>query len=542
MPNEHTHLLTNGSAKDTAQDGASTPQVPRSLRLGTDLTLRERWALLAGCFLAAFLATVDVTIVAALVQVISADFHASERAGWLGTAFLLANITFTPLYGRLCDILGRRLANASAIALFTAGTVLCTVATTMNGLIIGRFVAGIGGGGIQTTLAVIISDLFSLRERALVSSIGSFLWAFGGACGGPIGGILSDWLGWRSAFGFQVPLLLLALVTNFKLLNYDVEHARQGESMREKLKRIDSLGCFSLFITCASTLTVLSLRNTDGRSWSDVRVLASTAVAAVAFVAFFVVEAFYATEPILPLAVFKRRIPFFTMMTTLSVAICNFAVMYNLPLYFLTVEGTSASEAGEHLLFNSAGNAVGGIAAGITLHKTGLYRVPAAVLGLGGILGVMLVFGLTPASPVILKWLGIVPMGFSFIFMLNSTLTALLAFAHPGQVTGVGVSSAILQSALHAALSSRIVGPGSAKIIERIRKDSSVISSLPEHLQQAARDSYASALRSVFAFCAVFAFLAWLSCIFIPQLDLDKAHRPATNEADRERQDEPRDR
>ncbi|KAM0786790.1 hypothetical protein ACM66B_002224 [Microbotryomycetes sp. NB124-2] len=543
QPDERTRLLDHDPSKNTQQRHSSDStfvEPSHALRLGTDLSKPEKWTLLAGCFLAAFLGTLDVTIVAALVQVISADFKASERAGWLGTSFLLANITFTPLYGRLCDILGRRGANASAITLFTVGTVLCTVAPTMNVLLIGRFVAGIGGGGMQTTLAVIISDLFPLRERALVSSVGGLLWSLGGALGAPIGGVLSDYLGWRSAFAFQVPLLLLALGLNLKFLTYDVETARKGESLSDKLKRIDSFGCLTLFVACASFLVTLSLRNTDNRPWTDGAVITSTVFALTALVAFILVEAFYSPEPILPLSMFKRRIPFFVMANTLTVAVCNFAMMYNLPLYFLTVESTSASEAGGHLLFNSAGNAVGGFIAGVVLHKTGKYRLPAAVFGLGGVLGVALVASLTPESPAVIKWLGVVPMGFAFIFMLNSTLTALLAATHPsqvatvtgalwlfrtaGQVTGVGVSAAILQSVLDAALSSRIVGPGSAKIIARIRSDSSVIPSLPAAWQQAAKDSYAVALRSVFAFCGVFAFLAWLSCVFIPQLDLDNAH------------------
>ncbi|KAK4057508.1 hypothetical protein OIO90_001577 [Microbotryomycetes sp. JL221] len=541
---ERTRLLQTPQA-------SSLPNVAR--RTGLDLEKREKWSLLAGCLLAAFLGTIDVTIVAALVQVISADFGASERAGWLGTSFLLANITFTPLYGRLCDILGRRGANASAITCFLVGTVLCTVAPTMNVLLLGRFIAGIGGGGMQTTLAVVISDLFPLRERALVSSIGGFLWALGGALGGPIGGILSDWLGWRSAFAFQIPLLALSLLSNLKLLNYDVSNARKGETLRDKLKRVDFLGCLSLFISCAAALTSLSLRNTQNFPWSHPLVIVLTVTAVIAIIAFFVVEARVAQEPILPLGIFKRRIPLFVMVTTFTVAVCNFAMMYNLPLYFLTVEGTSASEAGEHLLFNSIGNAVGGFAAGILLHKTGKYRLPAAVLGLGGVLGVGLVASLTPESSVFVKWFGVVPMGFAFIFMLNSTLTALLACTHPsqvatvtgalwlfrtaGQVSGVAVSAAILQTTLGIALNNKITGHGAKHIIERIRRDSSIIATLPASVQQAARDSYAVALKSVFAFCAVFAFLAWLSCIFIPQLDLDNPVAHAKPSQDLEQDD-----
>lgn len=129
------------------------------------------------------------TIVASLVNPIAASFNESQNASYLGTAFLLANIvrflrslpdhpsllslfppytclalifrrtnadtvpskTFTPLYGRLCDIIGRRAANGLALSLFTLGTVLCAFAPTLKWLILARFVAGAGGGGINMT-------------------------------------------------------------------------------------------------------------------------------------------------------------------------------------------------------------------------------------------------------------------------------------------------------------------------------------------------------------------------------------------------------
>lgn len=83
-----------------------------------------------------------MTICATLLSPIASSFHASHQASWLGTSFLLSNITFTPLYGRLCGILGRRLANASAISLFTLGTLFCAIAPSMKYLILARFIGG----------------------------------------------------------------------------------------------------------------------------------------------------------------------------------------------------------------------------------------------------------------------------------------------------------------------------------------------------------------------------------------------------------------
>lgn len=74
---------------------------------------------------------------------------------------------------------------------------------------------------------------------------------------------MTDAFGWRAAFGFQVPLLALALASGLRNLNYPVVGAREGESTPEKLRRIDFAGCGLIFLSCGSFLVSLSLRNNE---------------------------------------------------------------------------------------------------------------------------------------------------------------------------------------------------------------------------------------------------------------------------------------
>lgn len=66
--------------------------------------------------------------------------HRASKCSWLGTSYLLSTATFTPLYGRLADIMGRRGAALLACSLFTVGTAICGLAPSMMSLIIGRLV------------------------------------------------------------------------------------------------------------------------------------------------------------------------------------------------------------------------------------------------------------------------------------------------------------------------------------------------------------------------------------------------------------------
>jgi MFS family permease len=87
------------------------------------------------------------TIVATLLSPIGAHFNRSNQSSYIGTAYLLSVCCFTPLYGRLSDILGRKGAMLLALSLFGSGTLLCGIAPSMEVLIAARAIAGMGGGG-----------------------------------------------------------------------------------------------------------------------------------------------------------------------------------------------------------------------------------------------------------------------------------------------------------------------------------------------------------------------------------------------------------
>jgi MFS family permease len=113
-----------------------------ALPLPSELSTSRKTLILGALWLSVFLGAADTTCVATLVTSISSSFQASNQASWLGTSYLLTLAAFTPTYGRLCDIYGRRIANTIALILFGVGTLGCGVAPSMNWLIVARCVAG----------------------------------------------------------------------------------------------------------------------------------------------------------------------------------------------------------------------------------------------------------------------------------------------------------------------------------------------------------------------------------------------------------------
>lgn len=104
---------------------------------------------------AVFLMAIDVyfpnpnhfqfSIVSTAIPAIAQEFQNLSEISWVGTGFFITMTAFTPIFGSLCDVLGRKPAFLVAIGLFEIGSFICGIATTMKVLIIGRLVAGIGG-------------------------------------------------------------------------------------------------------------------------------------------------------------------------------------------------------------------------------------------------------------------------------------------------------------------------------------------------------------------------------------------------------------
>ncbi|KAG1819841.1 major facilitator superfamily domain-containing protein [Suillus subaureus] len=526
MATERDPLIVNG--RNSIQDHRP-PSGPR------DISRSTRYGILVGLWSATFLSSLNTTLVATLLPSISSDFNKSHEASWLGTSYLLAVCTFTPLYGRLCNIMGRRGANQLAVCITAVGTLLCGFSTNMWMLVAARFLSGMGGGGIVTTCTITTSDMYSMRSRGLAQGVQSVFNGLGMGLGGPIGGLISDRFGWRWAFLIQMPLFVLSLA----LTTYNLRYVTPGKSRNTKdvLKRIDYGGSFSLLLSVGSCLVFLSMKYNEDLPWSDRWVYVPLALACIFSVVFILVELLVAQEPIMAPFLLKQKVPVLVGANNFLVALCNFTVMYFFPTWFQTVALTSASTAGLHLMPNSVCMSAGSLFAGWMMHRTGKYKLINLIFGFFPFIGITLITLMREDSGPLQMWLSIVPLGFGNAVVLQTNLVALLAhlpesamavgtgfgqvFRGMGQVGGVAISSALFQYKLDYELRSRIHGDGAAEIVSQIRHSTTLVGGLPPDLQRAARESYAISLRAVFTLAACSTLLAYLVRLPIPEKDLD---------------------
>ncbi|KAF9009700.1 vacuolar amino acid permease [Cyathus striatus] len=513
-----------------------------------EISRSTRYGILAGVWMGTFLSALNQTLVPTMLASISSDFNKSNQASWLGTSYLLATCTFTPLYGRLCNVLGRRGANHTALIFACAGVMLCGFSTNMEMLIAARFLSGIGGGGLMTTSSIIVSDMYSMRSRGLTQGVASVFNGLGLGLGGPFGGVITDWMGWRWAFLLQLPIY----VASFCLTSYNLRYVTpgKGKSAKEVLKRIDYGGSGTLMITVASILLLLSGRYNEGLPWSTPSVIASAVSACVFAVAFVVIELFVAPEPVLAPFLLRQKIPVLVGMSNFLVAICNFSIMYFFPMWFQTVLLTNAATAGLHLLPNSISMSTGSLFAGWMMHTTGRYKKINLIFGIFPFVAAILIYHMREDSGPIQSWFSIIPLGFGNAVVLQTMLVALLAhvpehymavatgfgqlFRGVGQVGGVAISSAIFQSLLDSELRKRIHTPDAEELILRIRQSARLVATLPPDLQRSARDAYDISLKAVFTFAACATLLAYLVRLPIPDKALEHRPRPTRTEVNAE--------
>ncbi|KAJ1027849.1 hypothetical protein NDA13_003302 [Ustilago tritici] len=493
--------------------------------------LRKLAPLLTALWVPVFVASMDGTVTATLISSISSSFNASEQEQWLGSAYLLSVACFTPLYGRMTDIIGRKNCMFTALTFFTTGTVLCGLSTSMNMLIFARALAGMGGGGLTTTTSIVLSDLVPLKNRGLLQGLTNIIFGLGSGLGGPIGGWMNDTLGWRRAFLIQIPLLLMDYVLAFIFVNVKTPNALVQQSKWEKLKSIDFNGAFSLVLGLSSTLISLSLMSANDLHISNPFVWGGFSIGFTSISFFFYAEAKIARNPILPLRLITQRSGAAVAFANFCLSIVSFGTLYHFPLYFQAVKLETPSLAGLHLIPNSIALSVGSVLAGLTMRSSGRYYSYNLVNSMLITVSIICFTTFTQDSSEAYTYASIVPHGFgtagvltcTFIALINSVPRSDVAVAtsmsymarNTGQILGVSGGGTLFQALLKRQLRQKITGNDADRIISEIRHKSSIVPELPTELQKAAIESYAFALRWVFTGIAVVSLGTVIGCAFI---------------------------
>lgn len=203
---------------------------------------------------------------------IGEELDAVSSITWVGTSFLIAYTAFLLVNGRLSDIFGRKGCLLLSLALLGVGDLLCGFARSAVMLFVFRAVSGVGAGGVNSLVMVVVSDITTLKERGKYQGYLEIMIALGNGLGPLIGGAFSENVSWRWTFWLVVPLAGVAAgVVTLLLPQTKVE----GD-WRTKIAQIDYFGVFAgmgtvlLLLVCLMAF-LLSRRFADGCADSNQR-------------------------------------------------------------------------------------------------------------------------------------------------------------------------------------------------------------------------------------------------------------------------------
>ncbi|MFB7218247.1 MFS transporter [Streptomyces sp. NPDC056227] len=333
---------------------------------GAPMTHRQIMEALAGLMLGMFVAILSSTVVSNALPEIISDLGGGQSAyTWVVTASLLAMTATTPLWGKLSDLFSKKLLVQIALVIYVLGSVVAGLSTSSGMLIACRVVQGIGVGGLSALAQIVMAAMIAPRERGRYSGYIGAVFAVATVGGPLLGGVITDtsWMGWRWCFYVGVPFAVIALIVLQKTLKLPV--------VKREVK-VDWTGAF--FISAAVSLLLLWVTfagdKYDWLSWQTGVMLAGSLILALLFV----YTESRASEPIIPLRLFRNRTITLASLASLFVGIAMFAGTVFFSQYFQLARGKSPTMSGVMTIPMIAGLFISSTVSGQIITKTGRWK------------------------------------------------------------------------------------------------------------------------------------------------------------------------
>ena len=299
-----------------------------------------KWLVLLTVIVGTFLGRLDSTIVNLALPKIIIDFKITvSAAGWIATAYILANAVFVPIWGKLGDTIGRKKVYILGFSIFIFGSALAGFAWNLSSMIVFRIIQAIAGSADYPTAMAILAVTFEKgKERAQALGIWSTSFAAAVVFGPLIGGPMIDAFGWRSIFLLNIPIGIIGIVMAYIFVRESVSD--------NKTVSFDWFGAITLGIALSTLVLVLD----QGLAWGWFSLNSVLCYfATIIFLVIFVYIEAKTPEPIVDLKFFKNSVFVNTLANNFVVFMGMMGAVFLIPIFAQTFLGYDATQTG--LLF-----------------------------------------------------------------------------------------------------------------------------------------------------------------------------------------------
>ena len=493
------------------------------------MTPRQVGRAFTGLLLALLVAVLSSTIVSNALPTILADLDGSQsQYTWVVTATLLASTASTPIWGKLSDLFSKKMLYQLSIVIFTVGSVLGGISQSMPELIAFRAVQGLGLGGMQALIQVVIAAMISPRERGRYSGYIGAVFALATVAGPLLGGLIVDSpLGWRWNFWITIPVAVVAFIVLGKTLHLPV--------LKQRVK-IDWLGATLLVGGVSLLLIWVSLAGNSFGWWSWSTACYVLGALVTLGLAVFVESR--VADPVIPLRLFRNRTFTLAVIGSLSVGTAMFGGAVFLGQYYQLARGYSPTHAGLMTIPMMLGLFVSSTIAGQVISRTGKTKV--WMLG-GAVLLVASLFLLSTidhqtnlvlmGTYLALLGLGVGALMQNLVLVVQNTVamkdmgsssSVVTFFRTLGGSAGVSALGALLgakvSSHVASALSAMGINSGSTNAGSSLN-----LAALPEPFQSIVRAAYGDSIGSIFFAGGIIAVLTLVAVVFIKEVPLRRS-------------------
>ncbi|QDQ12420.1 MFS transporter [Streptomyces spectabilis] len=503
------------------------------------MTHRQIMEALSGLLLGMFVAILSSTIVSNALPEIIGDLGGGQSAyTWVVTAALLSMTASTPLWGKLSDLFSKKALVQIALVIYVLGSVVAGLSQNAGMLIACRVVQGIGVGGLSALAQIVMAAMIAPRERGRYSGYLGATFAVATVGGPLLGGVITDtsWLGWRWCFYVGVPFAIIALVVLQKTLKLPVVKRDVKVDWGGALLISAAVSLLLVWITFAGSG---SGKKYEWLSWQTYTMVGGAILLGLLFL---LVET-RASEPIIPLRLFRNRTITLASAASLFVGVAMFTGTVFFSQYFQLARGESPTMSGVLTIPMIGGLFVSSTVSGQLITKTGKWK---AWLVSGGVLltaGLGLLGTMRYDTPYWHIAVYMALMGLGIGMMMQNLVLCTQNQVDPQDI---GAASSVVTffrslggamgvSALGAVMSTRItdyvkdgiadLGPQGAAFGHGGTAGGGIpdLDKLPEPFRVVMESAYGHGIADVFLIAAPIAFLAFLITLFIKEVPLRSA-------------------